>query len=366
MAGAMQMRGRATSGVVGAALETEGPRPVAPAAGGEPVLEVDDLRTYFDTRDGVVKAVDGLSFSLQPGEILGVVGESGCGKSITSLSIMRLVPRPPARFASGSIRYKGRDLLEVSEREMRHIRGNDISMIFQDPMSSLNPVLTVGDQLTEAIVLHQHLSPRAALDRAVEMLNLVHIPEPRRRLDEYPHQLSGGMRQRVMIAMALSCTPSILIADEPTTALDVTIQAQILTLMEEIRDKLRTAIILITHDLGVVAEMADRVLVMYAGRKVEEAPVVELFENPRHPYTRGLMSSVPRLEALEGDWTHRRLTEIPGIVPALNDLPPGCTFAERCPFAVERCRRAYPPLEEKACQHYAACWESARLPEWSP
>jgi oligopeptide/dipeptide ABC transporter ATP-binding protein len=366
MAGAAQTQSRQTPGPAEAALETQTARPREAAAGGEPVLEVQDLRTYFDTRDGVVKAVDGLSFSLQPGEILGVVGESGCGKSITSLSVMRLVPRPPARFASGSIRYKGRDLLKVSEREMRHIRGNDISMIFQDPMSSLNPGLTVGDQLTEAIVLHQQLSARAALDRAVEMLNLVHIPEPHRRLSEYPHQLSGGMRQRVMIAIALSCTPSILIADEPTTALDVTIQAQILTLMEEIRDKLRTAIILITHDLGVIAEMADRVLVMYAGRKVEEAPVVELFENPRHPYTRGLMSSVPRLEEPEGDWTHKRLTEIPGIVPALTDLPPGCTFAERCPFAVGRCRRAYPPLERKAREHDAACWESARLPEWIP
>ncbi len=348
------------------ATTTEAPS-TAPAsfAKGEPVLEVDDLRTYFDTRDGVVKAVDGLSFSLQPGEILGVVGESGCGKSITSLSIMRLVPSPPARFASGEIRYKGRDLLKVGDREMRDIRGNDISMIFQDPMSSLNPVLTIGDQLTEAIILHQQLSPRAALEHAEEMLNLVHIPEPHRRVEEYPHQLSGGMRQRVMIAMALSCNPSVLIADEPTTALDVTIQAQILTLMEEIRDKLHTAIILITHDLGVVAEMADRVLVMYAGKKVEEAGVLELFENPRHPYTRGLMSSVPRLEDVEGDWAHKRLTEIPGIVPALNRLPPGCTFAERCTFAKDHCRREYPPLEEKAKGHLAACWESAKLPEWT-
>lgn len=337
-----------------------------PSTTTEPVLQVDDLRTWFDTRDGVVKAVDGLSFSVNPGEVLGVVGESGCGKSVTSLSIMRLLPSPPARFASGGIRYRDRDLLTLSDEEMRQIRGNEISMIFQDPMSSLNPVLTIGDQLTESIMLHQHLSRPAAMTHAVETLNLVHIPEAHRRVHEYPHQLSGGMRQRVIIAMALSCNPSVLIADEPTTALDVTIQAQILTLMEEIRDKLHTAIILITHDLGVVAEMADRVLVMYAGRKVEEATITELFENPRHPYTRGLMSSLPRLADPQGEWTHKRLAEIPGIVPALSDLPAGCTFAERCAFAVDRCRRDYPPLEEKADRHYAACWESARLPEWTP
>ncbi len=344
-------------------LSAAPPRPV-PA--GEPVLEVEDLRTYFDTRDGVVKAVDGLSFSLKPGEILGVVGESGCGKSITSLSIMQLVPRPPARFASGAIRFRGRDLLKLGHEEMRRIRGNEISMIFQDPMSSLNPVLTVGDQLTEAVILHQKLGKRAARDRAREMLDLVHIPEPERRLEEYPHQLSGGMRQRVMIAMALGCDPSVLIADEPTTALDVTIQAQILALMEEIRDKLKTAIILITHDLGVVAEMADRVLVMYAGRKVEEADVVELFERPQHPYTRGLMASIPRLTAAEMETAPPRLSEIPGIVPSLNALPPGCTFADRCPHVQDHCRRGYPPLEPKRPGHVAACWESHRLPEWQP
>jgi peptide/nickel transport system ATP-binding protein len=323
-----------------------------------PVLEVQDLRTYFDTRDGVVKAVDGLSFSLRPGEILGVVGESGCGKSITSLSIMQLIPRPP-------IRFRGRDLLQLPDEEMRRVRGNEISMIFQDPMSSLNPVLTIGDQLSEAIILHKGLSERAALDRAREMLDLVHIPEPAQRLGEYPHQLSGGMRQRVMIAMALACEPAVLIADEPTTALDVTIQAQILALMEEIRDRMQTAIILITHDLGVVAEMADRVLVMYAGRKVEEADVVDLFEQPQHPYTRGLMASIPRLtegEAAPGG----RLAEIPGIVPSLNALPPGCTFADRCGFARDHCLRAYPPLEPKRLDHSAACWESWRLPEWQP
>ncbi|MFX0545825.1 ABC transporter ATP-binding protein [Roseovarius sp. S1116L3] len=331
----------------------------------DPVLELDDLRTYFDTRDGVVKAVDGLSFAVRPGEILGIVGESGCGKSITSLSVMQLVPSPPARYASGEIRYNGRDLLKASEADMRKIRGNDISMIFQDPMSSLNPVLSIGDQLTEAIMLHQGLSPKAAMDHAQEMMELVHIPEPRRRLGEYPHQLSGGMRQRVMIAMALSCNPSVLIADEPTTALDVTIQAQILALMEEIRDKLKTAIILITHDLGVVAEMCDRVLVMYAGRKVEEADVVEIFERPQHPYTRGLMRSVPRITGDEAPEKGARLSEIPGIVPALTDLPKGCTFAARCPFAQDHCRAEYPPLELKKPDHLAACWESANLPDWT-
>ena len=330
-----------------------------------PVLTVEDLRTYFDTRDGVVKAVDGLSFVVKPGEILGVVGESGCGKSITSLSVMQLVPRPPARYASGRILFKGRDLLKATEAEMRKVRGNEISMIFQDPMSSLNPVLSIGDQLTEAIMLHQGLSKRQAMDHAVEMLDLVHIPEPHARLSEYPHQLSGGMRQRVMIAMALSCNPSVLIADEPTTALDVTIQAQILSLMEEIRDKFHTAIILITHDLGVVAEMADRVLVMYAGRKVEEADVIEIFENPQHPYTRGLMRSVPRVTSDYSAAQVERLSEIPGIVPALTDLPAGCTFAERCSFATDRCRAEYPPLDAKRPHHLAACWESGNLPDWT-
>jgi oligopeptide/dipeptide ABC transporter ATP-binding protein len=331
----------------------------------QPVLELDDLRTYFDTRDGVVKAVDGLSFAVRPGEILGIVGESGCGKSITALSVMQLVPSPPVRYASGEIRYKGRDLLKASDADMRRIRGNDISMIFQDPMSSLNPVLSIGDQLTEAIMLHQGLGSKAALDHAQEMMELVHIPEPRRRLSEYPHQLSGGMRQRVMIAMALSCNPSVLIADEPTTALDVTIQAQILALMEEIRDKMKTAIILITHDLGVVAEMCDRVLVMYAGRKVEEADVIEIFERPEHPYTRGLMRSVPRITGDEVPEHGARLSEIPGIVPALTDLPVGCTFAARCPFAQDQCRAEYPALEAKRPDHLAACWQSANLPEWT-
>ena len=329
-----------------------------------PVLRIEGLCTHFDTRDGVVKAVDGLDLEVRPGEVLGLVGESGCGKSVTSLSVMQLLPKPPARYAAGRILYKGRDLLRASDAEMRHIRGNEISMIFQDPMTSLNPVLTVGEQLTEAITLHQNVSLRQAREHAAEMLRLVYIPEPKQRLDEYPHQLSGGMRQRVMIAMALSCEPSVLIADEPTTALDVTIQAQILALMDELRGKTRTAIILITHDLGVVAEMADRVAVMYAGRKVEEASVFELFANPRHPYTRGLMRSIPHLEAADAAPGRRRLEEIPGIVPALNRLPPGCTFAERCPYATDRSRAEYPPLLPVAEGHLVACWNSGDLPEW--
>ena len=349
-----------TMSQAGEAVHKQAP---TPRSDSEPVLELRDLRTYFDTRDGVVKAVDGLNFALKPGEVLGIVGESGCGKSVTSLSIMRLLPTPPVRFASGEILYKGRDLLGLSEAEMRRVRGNEISMIFQDPMTSLNPVLTIGEQLTEAIMLHQHLSQRDAEERAEEMLRLVHIPEPGQRLREYPHQLSGGMRQRVMIAMALSCDPAVLIADEPTTALDVTIQAQILALMDELREKLNTAIVMITHDLGVVAETADRVLVMYAGRKVEEANVVDLFEAPQHPYTLGLMNSIPHIGEIDAGKERSRLTEIPGIVPSLDNLPPGCAFAERCAFASDRCRAEYPVLEAKTPGHYAACWHSDRLAE---
>ncbi len=293
----------------------------------DPILEVDDLRTHFFTRDGVVRAVDGVSWQLHPGETLGVVGESGCGKSITALSILRLIPMPPGRFVSGGIRFEGRDLLTLGERAMRALRGNDISMIFQEPMTSLNPVLTIGRQIAETLALHQGLSRRRALERAAEMLELVRIPEARRRLGEYPHQLSGGQRQRVMIAIALACNPKILIADEPTTALDVTIQAQILQLMLELKERFGTAIVLITHDLGVIAETAQRVVVMYAGRKVEEAPVKELFRNPRHPYTRGLMASVPRLERAAEAGARPRLAEIPGMVPSLKEMPQGCTFA---------------------------------------
>jgi len=327
-----------------------------------PILEIRDLKTYFFTRDGVTKAVDGVSYSVQRGETLGVVGESGCGKSVTALSILRLIPDPPGKIVSGAILFNGTDLLKLPARKMQDIRGNDISMIFQEPMTSLNPVLTVGHQISEAIILHQHLSHKDAMDKAVDMLKLVHIPDPARRVKEYPHQMSGGMRQRVMIAMALSCNPKVLIADEPTTALDVTIQAQILDLMMELQSKLETAIILITHSLGVVAETAQRVVVMYAGRKVEEAPVGALFDRPRHPYTLGLMNSVPRLaEAAREDTAQSRLTEIPGMVPSLQDLPPGCTFAPRCTFATDRCRAEYPPLEEQLPGHWVACWESGKI-----
>jgi len=328
----------------------------APASAlAEPILEIDQLQTHFFTRDGVVRAVDGVSYSLRKGETLGVVGESGCGKSITALSVLRLVPSPPGRIVGGAIRFEGQDLLARTEADMRALRGNDISMIFQEPMTSLNPVLTIGRQIAETLMLHQGLSRRAALARAVEMLTLVRIPEGERRIKQYPHQLSGGMRQRVMIAMALSCNPKVLIADEPTTALDVTIQAQILNLMQELKDKLGTAVILITHDLGVVAETAQRVVVMYAGRKVEEATVEDLFAAPLHPYTRGLMASVPRLGAALDERRHR-LAEIPGMVPSLRGMPRGCSFAPRCRFASERCRTDRPELEAARPGHAVACW----------
>ena len=336
--------------------------PAAELGAGRPILEIDDLRTYFYTRDGIVRAVDGVSFKLHRGETLCVVGESGCGKSVTAMSILRLLPEPPAKVETGSITFEGRDLLGLTDAEMRDVRGNEISMIFQEPMTSLNPVLTVGRQISESIVLHQGLSRSAAEERAIEMLELVHIPDPRQRIKEYPHQLSGGMRQRVMIAMALSCNPRVLIADEPTTALDVTIQAQILNLMVDLKAKTGAAIILITHDLGVVAEMAERVVVMYAGRKVEEAPVKQLFARPLHPYTHGLMGSVPRLnEAAAAGEQRKRLQEIAGMVPSLNQEIVGCAFAPRCTFATERCRVEAPMLEEKAAGHLAACWESDRL-----
>jgi len=325
-----------------------------------PLLEVDDLRTHFFTRDGVVRAVDGVSFSIQPGETLALVGESGCGKSVTSLSIMRLIASPPGRIVSGAVRFNGRDLLRLTEPEMRKVRGNEISMIFQEPMTSLNPVLTIGRQIAETLVLHRAMRRSDAMARAVELLRLVHIPEPARRATEYPHQMSGGMRQRVMIAMALACDPRLLIADEPTTALDVTIQAQILDLMRELQAKTGAAILLITHDLGVVAEMAQRVVVMYAGRKVEEAPVGELFARPRHPYTRGLMNSMPRVGA--GHGARQRLQEIPGMVPSLREPLVGCAFAARCAYAVERCRADVPVFEPKAPGHSVACWEADRLP----
>jgi len=321
------------------------------------LLDVEDLRTWFFTRDGVVRAVDGVSFHVMPGETLAIVGESGCGKSVTALSLLRLVPSPPGRIVSGAIRFEGRDLLSLSEAEMRDIRGNQISMIFQEPMTSLNPVMTVGRQIGEILMLHQKVSRARARIRAVEMLRLVHIPEAERRIEQYPHQLSGGMRQRVMIAMALACNPKLLIADEPTTALDVTIQAQILDLMRELKQKIDAAIILITHDLGVVAEMAERVVVMYAGHKAEEAPVRALFRRPLHPYTKGLLGSVPRL-GVASVQAPPRLVEIPGTVPSLKEPIAGCPFAARCSFATDVCRHEMPAFEEKEAGHFAACFHA--------
>ena len=324
------------------------------------LLEVSDLGTWFYTRQGIVKAVDGVDFEVAAGETLAIVGESGCGKSMTALSLMRLIPDPPGRIVSGSIKLAGRDLLKISEEEMRDVRGNEISMIFQEPMTSLNPVMTIGKQISEALILHRDMDRKAAMKRAIEMLDLVRIPEPAQRAKEYPHQLSGGMRQRAMIAMALACNPKVLIADEPTTALDVTIQAQILELIVELQREFSAAVILITHDLGVVAETAHRVIVMYAGRKVEEATVGELFARPLHPYTVGLMNSIPRLDLMRGqtDRSNERLQEIPGIVPPLFDLPPGCAFAPRCNRADEKCRSERPAYEEKQPGHWAACWHT--------
>ena len=319
---------------------------------GKPILEVNDLRTYFYTRDGVVRSVDGVSFSVSEGETLAIVGESGCGKSVTSLSILRLIASPPGKIVSGSIRFHGEDLLGFSDEQMRDIRGDKISMIFQEPMTSLNPVLTIGRQIGEVLELHRQCTKEEVRTRILELLKMVNIPEPESRIDEYPHQLSGGMRQRIMIAMALACDPEILIADEPTTALDVTIQAQILNLMRELRDRTRAAIILITHDLGVVAEMAQRVVVMYAGRKVEEANVMNLFENPMHPYTLGLLNSMPRLD----DAASKRLVEIPGMVPSMRTEIIGCAFAPRCSSATERCSQESPVLKDYGDQHWVACW----------
>ena len=333
------------------ALRVVGDPAVAPA---HAVLQVEDLQTHFFTPVGTVRAVDGVSYSLKSGETLGVVGESGCGKSVSALSILRLVADPPGRIVGGAIRFDGRNLLDLAEPEMEKIRGNDISMIFQEPMTSLNPLYTVGGQIAEAVALHQGLGKKEAWDRAVEMLRRVYIPEPERRAHAYPHQLSGGMRQRVMIAMALSCNPKVLIADEPTTALDVTIQAQILDLMRELQETTGTAIVLITHDMGVVAENADRVVVMYAGRKVEEAPADELFDRPSHPYTEGLLGSIPHLGAAGVNRT--RLNEIKGLVPSLFNLPPGCSFAPRCAKATDRCRQEAPPLGEHRSSHFVACW----------
>ncbi|WP_353211463.1 ABC transporter ATP-binding protein [Rhodovarius sp.] len=324
----------------------------------EPLLSVEQLQTHFATSDGINRAVDGVSFHVNAGETLAIVGESGCGKSVTAMSILRLIPEPPGKIA-GAIKFQGKDLLKLSDREMRAIRGNSISMIFQEPMTSLNPVLTVGRQIGETLRLHQGLSAHQAEERAIEMLELVGIPEARRRVREYPHQLSGGMRQRVMIAIALACNPKLLIADEPTTALDVTIQAQILDLMRDLKHRVGAAIVLITHDLGVVAEVAERVIVMYAGRKVEEATVAQLFAKPRHPYTQGLLGSVPKLgSSLTGETS--RLAEIPGLVPSLKRKLDGCVFASRCQYATDLCRQVVPGLEEKVPGHIAACHYAER------
>jgi len=322
------------------------------ADGAAPLLAIENLRTVFRSSDGDLPAVDGVSVSVAAGRTLGIVGESGCGKSVLSLSVMRLVPRP-GRIAGGSIRFEGRDLVALPEAEMRGLRGGSIGMIFQEPMTSLNPVHTVGRQITEAVRAHRDLSPAAAKDVAIESLRRVRIPAPERRFDEYPHQLSGGMRQRVMIAMALSCEPKLLIADEPTTALDVTIQAQILDLLRALQQETGMAIILITHDLGVVAEMADDVAVMYAGRVVETGPVGAVFGDAQHPYTLGLFGSVPRL-----DGESASLLAIEGTVPPPFALPPGCRFNPRCAFASDRCRSEMPALRPLGPGHQAACWHA--------
>ena len=316
------------------------------------LLEVRDLKTYFFTQEGMVKAVDGVSFDLQEGETLGLVGESGCGKSVSAMSLMRLIPDPPGKIVSGEVIFEGKDLVTMSDEEIRTIRGNRIAMIFQEPMTSLNPVLTIGRQLTEALELHLHMDKRAALNRAAELLQAVGIPDAERRIDDYPHQFSGGMRQRVMIAMGMSCSPKLLLADEPTTALDVTIQAQVLEVMQKLSRDTGAATIIITHNLGVVARYAQRVNVMYAGRIIERADAADLYAHPLHPYTLGLLASVPRLdEALR-----EKLEPIEGLPPDLINLPPGCPFVPRCKFVKPKCMEQYPPLMEVAKDHIAACW----------
>ncbi len=321
---------------------------------GERLLEVKGLKTYFYTDEGVVRAVDGVDLYIDKGETLGVVGESGCGKTVTALSIMRLIAIPPGRIVEGQILYQGRDLVTLPPGQMRRVRGKEISMVFQEPMTSLNPVFTIGEQIAEAIRLHEGLGRRDAMDKTVEMLKIVHMANPERRVKEYPHQLSGGMRQRVMIAMALSCNPKLLIADEPTTALDVTIQAQILDLLNELKAKLGMAVMLITHDMGVIAETAQRVVVMYAAKVVEEAPVKELFKEPLHPYTQGLLRSIPRIDLAATK--KQRLEAIPGVVPSLIDVPPGCRFAPRCQYVKPMYTEKEPPLKEVRSGHKVACW----------
>jgi oligopeptide/dipeptide ABC transporter ATP-binding protein len=320
------------------------------------LLEVRNLKTTFLTSAGVVRAVDGVSWDVQEGETVALVGESGCGKSVSALSIMRLVAEPAGRIEGGEVLYKGRDLLRLSEPEMRRVRGREIAMVFQEPMTSLNPVLTIGRQLTEGLEIHLGMNPAEARARALELLGMVGIPDPARRLAQYPHHFSGGMRQRMMIAMALACNPSLILADEPTTALDVTIQAQILELMRDLARRLGVAMLIITHNLGVVARYADRVNVMYAGRIIEQAAAREIYANPRHPYTLGLLRSVPRLD----EPRRARLDPIQGQPPDLTRLPPGCAFAPRCAYRVERCREV-PPLDNVASGHRSACWQAAQL-----
>ncbi|HWO74684.1 MAG TPA: ABC transporter ATP-binding protein [Bacillus sp. (in: firmicutes)] len=317
----------------------------------ETILEVRDLQTHFFSKRGVIKAVDGVDFEVVKGETLGIVGESGCGKSITSLSIMRLIPQPPGKIVAGEINFKGQNLLQITEEQMRKIRGNKISMIFQEPMTSLNPVFSVGEQIAEVFRTHQKIGKKAAWDKAIEMLKLVGIPSPEKRASQEPHELSGGMRQRVMIAMALACNPELLIADEPTTALDVTIQAQILELLKKLQKELGTAVIMITHDMGVVAETCDKVAVMYAGKIVEYTDVDTLFEDPKHPYTVGLLKSIPR-----SDRDVEELEAIPGSVPSPHDLPAGCSFSPRCPFATDLCKNEQPELIENHSGDKIRCW----------
>ena len=316
-----------------------------------PLLQIEDLKTYFYTSNGVVKAVDGISYSVHEGETVAIVGESGCGKSVSALSVMRLVPSPPGKTVNGKVIYQGNDILKASDSEMRKIRGKQIAMVFQDPMTSLNPVLTIKYQLVEPMKLHLNLTESQCVDRAVELLDLVGISDGRKRLDDYPHQFSGGMRQRVMIAMALSCDPKLIIADEPTTNLDVTIQAQILEVKEKVIEETKTAMVIITHNLGVVARYADTVNIMYAGKIVESGTCEEIFKNVRHPYTEGLLQSVPRLDARA-----ERLQPIPGLPPDLRNLPPGCRFADRCKYVHAKCTEAMPELETVSDSHVSACW----------
>ena len=317
-----------------------------------PLLQVKDLRTYFYTEEGVVKAVDGVTYDVAEGETLALVGESGCGKSVSALALLRLIPIPPGRIVSGEVLFENEDLMKLSEEEIRHIRGNKISMVFQEPMTSLNPVLTIGKQLTEAIELHLKLDKQAATQRAIQLLEMVGVAEAERRINDYPHQFSGGMRQRVMIAMALSCNPKLLIADEPTTALDVTIQAQVLEVMARLSREFGTSVIIITHNLGVVARYADRVNVMYAGKIIETSTAANVYGDPRHPYTLGLLNSVPRLDQMTGE----KLVPIEGLPPDLAQLPPGCSFYPRCVYRIDKCKEEYPPLQLVAENHYAACW----------